>query len=95
MPDDVSITREYPAGRQAAALAAKWASLLPDSRIHVSSGNIVVRGSAEDHDRIASWRRGSNPTPRKPSGTVKGDVRRGGSQSDTRFPRREVRWVSC
>ncbi len=79
-PDDVSITREYPAGRQAEALAAKWAGLLPDSRIRVSGGKIVVRGSAEDQDRIASWRRGSSPTPRKPSGTVKGDVRRSGSQ---------------
>ena len=79
-PEDVAITREYPAGRQAEALAAKWADLLPDSRFRVSGGNIVVRGSARrsrPHHFVATIRQPNRPQ------TV---CRRTGRRPPWRFP---------
>ena len=66
IPDDVAIVREYPGGRQAHQLAAKWAALAPDCEIEVAGERIVVRGLLEDHERISgAGRPSARPGPRK------------------------------
>lgn len=66
IPDDVAIVREYPGGRQAQQLAAKWAALAPGCDIRVEGERILVRGLVEDHERITGTGRGPvRPAPRK------------------------------
>ena len=79
VPDEVLITREYAVGRQAEQLAEQWATLLPDSRIRVSGGKVIVQGTIEDQERIASRRH-----PSAPPGASELGLRRTGKY--TRYP---------
>jgi len=68
IPEDVAIVKEYPGGRQAQQLAAKWAALAPDCEIQVAGERIIVRGLVEDHERITGAGR---PLARPAPGKVK------------------------
>jgi hypothetical protein len=61
--DNLAITRSYEGGRQPEAVAAQYAVIAPDAKIKVVGVKVWVRGSVEDHERIAAPRR-----PAKPAG---------------------------
>ena len=62
-PENATIVRSYPGGRQPDELAARWAELVPDSRIKVVGEKIYVKGPMEDHQRLTD----SQHTARRPS----------------------------
>ncbi len=53
IPAQVALTRSYPAGPQAATLAAKWSALIPNAQIQTSGDKLVVRGLLEEHEQIS------------------------------------------
>lgn len=74
MPEKVSVTRSYPAGKQAESfhkqLTAKFAKL----PIRIEGSNLVVDGTIEEHAMIAALLRGesvSRATPVGPPGSKK------------------------
>jgi hypothetical protein len=62
-PERATITRTYPAGRRATALAKRWARALPDARLLVEKDKIRVEGRLEDHETVEQRFQGS-PTRR-------------------------------
>ncbi len=67
LTEDVAIVRSYDGGRQAEALAKRYATLAPQAQISVSGGKVVVRGLLEDHERITAPPRPSKqPEPDQP-----------------------------
>lgn len=67
VPDDVALVRSYPGGRDAQALADRWAATIPESQVKVVDGEVFVRGLLEDHERIAAAPQPSRP-PRPTAG---------------------------
>jgi hypothetical protein len=64
IPDEVAVAESYPGGADPEALRRRWAELVPQSRLEVVDGKIVVRGLVRDHRRIAATRRPSQePAP--------------------------------
>jgi hypothetical protein len=66
MPDEVALTRSYPAGRNAAATAQGFAALAPEAKIKVAGGKVWVRGFVEDHERIAAPRQSAEVSTKRP-----------------------------
>jgi len=64
IPENVTLVRPYPAGRQAEETIRQWTALAPTSRIRRLGNQIVVEGLLEDHERIAAPER---PQPRAAS----------------------------
>lgn len=69
VPDDVAIVRAYPAGRQPQDTAARWADLAPDARIKIVGEKIFVKGTLEDHQRIADAHHPARRSASRPSRT--------------------------
>jgi hypothetical protein len=75
IPDEVAIQREYSVGKESREQAAQWERAAPGAVVRVAGDKVVVRGTAEDHEKIAALRR---PTPRprpKPAAAAKGEKR--------------------
>jgi hypothetical protein len=54
IPNDVAVVESYPAGRQPEQLVRRWAELVPQCRLEIVDGNILVRGLLRDHRRLAA-----------------------------------------
>ncbi|HEV7221590.1 MAG TPA: STN domain-containing protein [Pirellulales bacterium] len=62
LPEKIVMERSYAAGRNPRELADRWARQAPEAEIAVVDGKVVVRGRAEDHERLtASKPRGTAP----------------------------------
>lgn len=57
VPDDVAIVRAHPVGKQPQEQVARWAELAPDARIKIAGDRVFVKGTMEDHQRIADAQR--------------------------------------
>ncbi len=73
---ETAIEREYSGGRDPQQRARELKALAPQSRIRRAGDRIVVRGSIEDHERIANGQEGG---PREPA------ARPGPKSQETRF----------
>jgi hypothetical protein len=51
-PEEVSIVRRFPSGRDPRATAADWSKRLPGARISVEEGRIVVAGTVEEIESL-------------------------------------------
>lgn len=67
LPDEVALTRSYPGGPEPQATAEKYALLVPEARIELSSGQVRVTGLLEAHERIAAGGQTPKPQPPKPA----------------------------
>jgi len=61
IPDEVRISRSYPAGREAAATVAEWKRLAPEAEIKPAQGKIMVLATVEDHERLVPPRAARSP----------------------------------
>lgn len=57
-PATVSLSRSYQAGKDATAVARRWAKALPDARVVVDMNRIRVEGRVEDHEAAQQRLRG-------------------------------------
>lgn len=67
-PDRPTIERVHSAVRSPDETMRKWRALAPNSQIEMSAGKIVVRGTLEDHERIAGVKSVANPA--NPEGLI-------------------------
>jgi hypothetical protein len=52
LPTSIALERTYTPSGNAAELAKRLGTLLPEAKIRVASGKLTVVGSVDDHDRI-------------------------------------------
>ncbi len=62
-PEKVVLSRTYPAGRDAGAVARRWAKALPGAQITVEKNLLRLDGLLEDHEQVEQRLRGT-PTSR-------------------------------
>lgn len=67
-PEKPALVRQYDAGRDAAATIERFAALAPGAEIKEAGGKIEVRGSLDDHQRLAA----PPQTPKHPATPAKG-----------------------
>lgn len=60
VPKDVLVTRSYAAGRDASAVAKRWAKAVPDARVSLDGNKIKVEALVEDHEVIERRLRGTS-----------------------------------
>src|SRR5262249_28482908 len=58
-PKKVSLVRTYQAGKQAKAVAKRWATALPKAQVTVEGESVRVAGTAEDHHFVEHRLRGA------------------------------------
>ena len=75
VPDDVTIARTYPGGRNPEQLAERYRTLAPESQVELVAGKIQVRGLLEDHERITGSRRTARREAAQPTGDSPGKKR--------------------
>lgn len=61
-PDECTIQRRYRLGSAANQVARQWAQIVPEARIRVEGGTIVVDARLEDHERLSGKAKAS-PAP--------------------------------
>ena len=72
IPEEVWIERSYPGGRQPQELADQLTERLPELKVRVEQGKLIVRGLLEQHEQI-----GQGPTrPPKVAATAEKDLSR-------------------
>ena len=71
LPERVSLSRTYRAGRNAEQLAKRWAADYPRSRIAAETGRVRVDGPWEDQEAIDRRMRGAAPQRRSPASAGK------------------------
>jgi hypothetical protein len=54
LPERVTIEKDYPAGANAQQLSAAWRVRAPEAEIEIRGKRIVVRGTLEEHELLAS-----------------------------------------
>ncbi|HBO44782.1 MAG TPA: hypothetical protein DD670_12805 [Planctomycetaceae bacterium] len=52
IPDQVFLTRRYPAGARREEVVERWKAASPESRIRIEGDEIVVEGRLEDHELL-------------------------------------------
>ncbi len=75
LPAEVAVVRRYPGGARPAEAAAKMAALVPEPQIRISGGDVYVKATVEEHERIAGMRAPPRPEPAPGAGDDVGHTR--------------------
>lgn len=61
LPSEIGIVRRYPGAPHPNEAMARIAALAPGAQVRLSGGEVLVKGSVEEHERIAASRTPSRP----------------------------------